>query len=93
MVEEKSWCGGRNLMHILQKQTEESSSVFRTYGTYKKKQHHHKKSVCLCFCLLAACERKREESNHMYSAMIFSVVSERSRLMRSERRDMFWFQT
>lgn len=28
------------------------------------------------------------KTHHMYSAMIFSVVSERFRLMRSVRRDM-----
>jgi len=36
--------------------------------------------------------KKRESGTdwyHMYSAMILSVVSERSKLMRSDKRDMF----
>jgi hypothetical protein len=34
-------------------------------------------------------KKKIKVTNQIYSAMIFSVESERSRLMRSERRDMF----
>lgn len=40
--------------------------------------------VCTVQCIVS------EENHHMYSAMIFSVESDRLRLTRSESSDMFF---
>ena len=49
----------------------------------KKNTHTHKKTRVCVF------EGLGRDTYHMYSAITFSVVSERLRLMRSESRDIF----